>query len=119
MDNYLNLRKHNLELNINRVKLVSPAYLISINENILKGLKDNLNNLLDKYLIKEHNRLDYLINTLKLVHPLNILSNGYSLVRKEGKVIKNSKDLQINDVINIKLYKGEVVSIIQEVINDK
>ena len=119
MDNYLNIRRHNLEISVNRVKLVSPASLININENILKGLKDNLNNLMDKFLIKEHNHLDYLINTLKLVNPLNILSNGYSLVRKDDKVIKSSKSLHVNDIINIKFHEGEVTSVIQEVRNDK
>ena len=57
----------------------------------------------------------YLINTLKLVNPLNILSNGYSLVKKGDKLIKSSKDLKVNDTINIKFHKGEIESIVREI----
>ena len=118
MTYYLDNRKVLLEKDLNRLKLVSPLSLIRINENIVKEITINLNNTIDKYLIKEHHYLDNLINTLKLVNPLNILSNGYSLVKKDNKVIKDVKDLKVKDKITIKFHKGEVTSEILEVRND-
>jgi len=81
----------------------------------LNELKINLNNIIDKYLNSTRYNLDYLINTLKLINPLNILSNGYSLVKFNDKVIRSSKDLKENDEINIKLHDGELISVVKEI----
>jgi len=112
---YLDNKKHCLELNINNLKLVSPDNLIINSQNKLNELKNKLNNIMDKELNNTKHKLDYVINTLKLVNPLNILSNGYSLVRMDDKVIKTSKDLKIDDKINIKLHDGEINAIVKEI----
>ncbi len=111
----LDNKKHLLEMDLNKVKLMSPSNIIINNKNKLKELVVNLNNVMDKDLNNKKYQLDYLINTLKLVNPLNILSNGYSLVKKGDKLIKSSKDLKVNDTINIKFHKGEIESIVREI----
>jgi len=111
----LDNKKHNLELDMNKLKIISPINLINNNQNKLNELKINLNNIIDKYLNSTRYNLDYLINTLKLINPLNILSNGYSLVKFNDKVIRSSKDLKVNDEINIKLHDGELISVVKEI----
>lgn len=64
--------------------------------------------------LKDH-QLEMMINTLKLANPLNILDKGYSLVRKEDKIIKSSKDLKENDIVSIRMKKGSVLASIKEV----
>ena len=112
---YLDSKKYGLEIDINKLKLVSPINLINNNSNKLKEVVTNLNNVMEKQINSTKYNLDYLINTLKLVNPLNILSNGYSLVRYNDKVIKSSKELKIDDEINIKLYDGEIKGIVKEI----
>ncbi len=111
----LDNKKHLLEIDVNKIKLMSPANIINDNKNKLKELVVNLNNIVDKDLNNKKYQLDYLINTLKLVNPLNILSNGYSLVKKGDKLISSSKDLKVNDKINIKFHEGEIESIVKEI----
>ena len=115
MTRLLDLRRHQLEIDINKIKMVSPINLIDNSNRKLNEVKVNLNNIMDKLLNNTSYKLDYLINTLKLVNPLNILSNGYSLVRKDEAVIKSSKDLKINDEVNIKLHNGEFVAKVKEI----
>ena len=43
------------------------------------------------------------------------MENGYSLVKVEDKIIKDTSDLKINDKLNIKLYKGEVIAEVKEI----
>jgi len=112
---YLNNLKHNLEIDINNLRLVSPDKLIMNNQNIISELKSKLNNIMDKQITNTKHNLEYIINTLKLVNPLNILSNGYSLVKLNDKVIKSSKDLKLEDKINIKLHDGEVIAKVEEI----
>ena len=111
----LDNKKHLLEMDLNKIKLMSPTNIINDNKNKLKELVVNLNNVMDKDLNNKKYQLDYLINTLKLVNPLNILSNGYSLVKKGDKLISSSKDLKVNDTINIKFHEGEIESIVKEI----
>ena len=111
----LDNKKHLLEIDLNKIKLMSPFNIINDNTNKLKELVVNLNNIIDKDLNNKQYQLDYLINTLKLVNPLNILSNGYSLVKKGDKLISSSKDLKVNDKINIKFHEGEIESIVREI----
>ena len=116
--NILEIKRHNLEININKAKMLNPNNLIQNNKNTLKELVSKLNNIMDKNLTNLQYNLDYLINTLKLVNPLNILSNGYSLVKKDNKVIKSYKDLNIGDIINIKFHEGEILSEVKEKKNE-
>lgn len=113
--NILSNKKHSLEIDKNKLKVINPINLINNSESKLKEIVVNLNNIMDKKITNTKHNLEYLINTLKLVNPLNILSNGYSLVKLEDKVIKSSKDLKINDEINIKLHDGEVIGIVKEI----
>ena len=71
-------------------------------------LVDKVQNIIDNLLSKERNDLALNINKLKLLNPLNILDKGYSVIKKEDKIIKNAADLNINDMINIKFSKGKI-----------
>ncbi|MCX7705264.1 MAG: exodeoxyribonuclease VII large subunit [bacterium] len=50
------------------------------------------------------------------LNPEAILSKGYSIVYdKENRVIKNSKQVSKKDIIRIKLYKGKITSIVEDI----
>ena len=112
---YLDSKKYNLNMVINKLKLVSPTEIIEKNRNLLNEYKIKINNSIDKQILTSRHNLGYMINTLKLVNPLNILSNGYSLVKLNDKVIKSSKEVKLDDLINIKLHDGELVAKVEEI----
>ena len=60
-------------------------------------------------------KFDLLVNTLKLVNPLGILDKGYSLVEINDKIIKSSKDVNVNDILNIRLHEGSIKVEVKEV----
>lgn len=72
-------------------------------------LQNPMNLILDK-----KNKYEMLLNTLKLVNPLNILEKGYSLVRVGDNLVKSSKDIAINDTLDIKLFEGEITAIVKD-----
>lgn len=98
----------------NNIVLKRPLASFEITKNNLENyqvkIKEDINRILEK---KEHEQ-KLLVNTLKLVNPLNILDKGYSLVAKENKIIKDSSDLELEDKINIKLKKGEIIAVVKE-----
>lgn len=106
------------EVRLNTLKsnivLKRPLASFEITKNNLENyqvkIKEDIKRILEK---KEHEQ-KLLVNTLKLVNPLNILDKGYSLVAKENKIIKDSSDLELEDKINIKLKKGEIIAVVKE-----
>ena len=56
-----------------------------------------------------------IVNTLKLVNPLGILEKGYSLVTKDERALKSSKDLQVNDHIHVRLHEGSVEATVSKI----
>ena len=69
-------------------------------------------------ILNKKNKYEILVNTLKLVNPLGILEKGYSLVSIDKKIIKSSQMVQENDLINIKLYEGEIKAKVEEIKNN-
>ena len=115
----------------NSFVLKNPMAMYEVKEQMLDSLLDKANkeirNIIDKkyyllnsikmsYVIKnpmslienKKNQYSLLVNTLKLVNPLGILEKGYSLVEVNGKIIKSSRDVVKEDVLNIKLFEGNL-----------
>ena len=89
-------------------------YIIDTTQKRLSNVKTNytLNNP-DSLLNNYNNTYELLLNKLNLLNPLNILSKGYSVVKKDGKLIKDIDSVNIKDKIEIKLYKGNIEAIVE------
>lgn len=89
-------------------------YIIDTNQKRLSNFKSNytLNNP-DSLLNNYNNTYELLLNKLNLLNPLNILSKGYSVVKKDGKLIKDIDSINVKDKIEIKLYKGNIEAIVE------
>lgn len=106
--NYLYNKKTKLNNITNSYILKNPLNIYEIKMEKTSHLVDKVQNIIDNLLSKERNDLALNINKLKLLNPLNILDKGYSVIKKEDKIIKNATDLNINDMINIKFSKGKI-----------
>ena len=58
-----------------------------------------------------------LITKLDSLSPLKTLSRGYSIMEKNGKIVKSKKELNIGDEVNIKLYEGIIGNLKVDVIS--
>ena len=99
----------------------------SLNKDILQFIENkkyDLDNLKNNYVLKnpelildkyKHN-LALIINSLKGLNPLGILEKGYSVIKNNDKVIRSSKDIKIDDIINVRLFNGEINAKVKEII---
>lgn len=140
MKNLIEINKKNLENLKNSYVLTSPLAPIEVKEEKLSNLLTNLEQLIkhkleiathkyenlknknillqpENMLIKYQQRYQLNFNKLELLNPLNILNKGYSVVKKDEKLIKNVKDIKENDLINIKLNEGSINAIVKDVFN--
>ena len=118
--------------------LKNPMSMYEVKEQKLDSLIDTLNKDIKNILVDKENKLskimmsvviqnphnlikdkkvkfDLLVNTLKLVNPLGILDKGYSLVELNNKIIKSSKDVQINDILDIRLHEGNIKAEVKKI----
>ena len=57
--------------------------------------------------ISKH-QYELLLKTIEVLNPMKLLSSGYSIVKSNGKVIKNSRDVNLDDVVDIELSEGKL-----------
>lgn len=97
-------------LNIMKEKILRISKIFDDKSNELKILSERLKQSYINNITKNENILNQTKLKLDLLNPTNILEKGYSIVKKDNKIIKNKKDLKIGDSINIIVHNGEVLS---------
>jgi exodeoxyribonuclease VII large subunit len=110
-----NLALRTLEIRDLEQKLESYSpfsYLLS-KENLIKGLKDNLDAALKGLISRKEIFLQQTNLRLTEAYPLNGLKEGTALVRKNGKGIKSKNDLLKGDEVELGFYDGSVGAIIK------
>ncbi len=100
----LDLKRLKLEKFMTKSVFKEPIQ--KINEKYLyvdKQLK-KIENIIKIKLIQSKANFQNTVQKLDNLSPLKTLSRGYSIIEKDGQIIKDSKKLKKGDKINIKLY---------------
>jgi exodeoxyribonuclease VII large subunit len=99
---------------INNLKSISK-YLdrrvkesISLEESFLKSQSKQLNELINHRINILTNELHHKRELLTAYDPMRTLKRGFSIVRKDGMIIRSTKNLSINDVLDINLAEGDI-----------
>ena len=71
---------------------------------LIKRISDTENNII----LAKKNKYLNIIEKLDALSPLKTLIRGYSITEKNGKIIKSSKELKVNDDIKLRFVDGEV-----------
>ncbi len=66
----------------------------------------NIENKFKLKIMQKRSEFQNVVEKIDALSPLKTLSRGYSIMEKNGKVIKSKKELNIGDEVNIKLYEG-------------
>ncbi len=112
------------DLIYNKYRDIYNQLEISFNkyQNLLTNTKFNLdntiNNLFSNYLeklskIKEN--LNYMEKTVIANNPERQLKLGYSIVKFNNKVVKNTKDVKINKNIDVEISDGSITSQVKKI----
>lgn len=95
--------------------LKNPLTTYEVKKEKLFNLRELLKKEMNVIMDNNKHKYEIVINKLDLLSPLNILSKGYSVVAKDNKVIKSTKDLKINDSLNIRMSEGNIKAIVKEI----
>ena len=113
-DRYLNLRINQI-LNEKKHTLLMMASKLESNNpqaRLEKALKQSIEymTLIDlkfkKILENKAVEINLYTEKLKVLNPLSIMEKGFSVIYKDGQIIKSKNELKTNDVIEIKFTDG-------------
>ncbi len=106
-------------LRINNIKdsyvLRNPLSAYEVKREKLSSLREILNKQIKSKIEQEKHGYEMLVNKLELLNPLSILGKGYSLVTCDGEIIKSKNQVKEKDIINIRMYEGNLKAEIKEI----
>jgi len=119
LNSYISTMLNDYNVRLENIKssyvLKNPLATYEVKRERIINLEKILNKvIINKIAVSKH-KYEVMINKLDLLNPLNILSKGYSLVTIDGMVVKNSKELKLEDTISIRMHKGNVKAIVKEI----
>jgi exodeoxyribonuclease VII large subunit len=93
---------------LNFISIKLTTYLCNSLEDSEKDLRSSAKQFIEKTV----SRVDTLEKIARLLDPVNVLRRGYSSTEHRGKILKDTSLLRKGDVINTRLYKGSITSVV-------
>ena len=118
LNSIINLIKSNKSLLsqiANRPIFKKPLEIIHTYYQNIDNLGYMLQTKISQSMSLKRKRLEILESKLSALNPTAILERGYSIVMKDNKIIKRANDLQIDNNINVILYKGEIEAKVKKI----
>ncbi|MFH1625649.1 MAG: exodeoxyribonuclease VII large subunit, partial [Pseudomonadota bacterium] len=100
---------------------VSPKGRVGGLQSLVIQLRKEIDISLKHYLRTQRQKFERLLGRLDSLSPLNILRRGYSITRSlpNYDIVKDAKVLKVGERINVKLYRGEIITQVKELIKEK
>jgi exodeoxyribonuclease VII large subunit len=111
--NYLTDKKREFA-DITEKITVKPKQIVESSRTSLIGKTDFILLLSKQYFKNAENLLNIYHSKAELLDPKNVLKRGYSITKFNGKAIKDSAQLNDNDLIETVFYTGRIKSIVKK-----
>ena len=117
LDSFINEKKYLIERNVLTIKKLSPKNYINTANNQVAALDKNLKVLTKNMVNIKNETFKGIVKELEALSPLEILARGYSItkIKSSQKIIRDSKNLKIGDVISSVVAKAEIESKITKI----
>ena len=93
-----------------KLELLNPINRLKQSQDDLIKTTKRLNDYYLRTLNNKSVNYNLLINKLELLNPLSIMKKGYSVVKKEGKVLKSINEVKVNENIDIHVNDGVITA---------
>lgn len=107
---HIALKRHKINLMHNCLCSNHPGYILKKDKLHLKHLTQRLCQLINDKIKQMQHELAKNLTTLDVVSPLSTLERGYAIVTYKDHVLFDANNININDMINIKLANGNLKS---------
>ena len=117
LDSFINEKKFLIKRNVLTIKKLNPKNYINTANNQVAALDKNLKVLTKNMVNIKNETFKGIVKELEALSPLEILARGYSItkIKSSQKIIRDSKNLKIGDVISSVVAKAEIESKITKI----
>ena len=117
LDSFINEKKYLIERNVLTIKKLNPKNYINTANKQVAALDKNLKVLTKNMVNIKNETFKGIVKELEALSPLEILARGYSItkIKSSQKIIRDSKNLKIGDVISSVVAKAEIESKITKI----
>lgn len=105
---YFDMLESELNLLINNPALANKNSVINNSLEKVKNLDNQIYVLYKNKVEFNESKVSKLAYSLNALSPLNVISRGYSLTLKNAEIVRSVKDIDINDVVDIKVKDGVI-----------
>lgn len=117
----MNIKLSGYKERLDRIKanraFASPTSVIDNRKDAVYRLKNQIFTAFNSNVKNKRMKLAEISAKINALSPLSTLERGYSVVKKDGKIIKSTAELNINDKISIRFANGGTVCHIDEIYN--
>lgn len=119
LNSYISGRINEYKVRLGNIKssyvLKNPLATYEVKREKLNNISSILNKLIKGKIENNQHQYEIMINKLELLNPINILGKGYSLVTKDKNVLKTTRDLNVDDIICVRMHEGSLKAIVKEI----
>lgn len=101
-------QNHDLTMLSTKLKAFDPSQLVKQRKEEVQFLEQQLTVQMERYMADKTKDIHNLMQSLDYLSPLKIMDRGYCYVTKNGEVIKESQQVQLDDVLKIHLGTGQI-----------
>jgi exodeoxyribonuclease VII large subunit len=110
------LKENQLDVIMKRLQRNHPSYLLQQSEERYAHSQKELNRSMLQIFLKKQSDHDRIQSTLHALSPLRIMERGYSIAYlKEKELVKSTKQVKINDTVQIQLSDGTLMCRVEDV----
>lgn len=115
-----------IEFEMQKLSELTEDSVLSSYNSVIDVFNDNVESLTLRMIESlnyniDSKRADFsvIIGKLDALSPLAVLARGYSISEKDGKVIKDIDEINVNDKISVRLFNGKALCEVLEVENNE
>ncbi|WP_300392273.1 exodeoxyribonuclease VII large subunit [Fusobacterium sp.] len=120
---YINsLVKNKIEKERKKIETLENSYVLKNFTRVVDSYRDiivskekDIYRAFKIYLERKEQQLSLKTEKIINLNPLSTLSRGYSITKKENRILKTTSSLKIGDKITTNLHDGTVISIVEEI----
>ena len=113
------LSEHIMGLEILTHRLGTPEALLGRSRVRIETLQARIQTQMQNLLQRRTQSLKAYFSLLDSLSPLRVVERGYSIVKAEGQIIKDSKSLKLGQEIQVRFAKGEALAKITQLLAKK
>ena len=93
-----------------KISLFSPQNKVEKNERYLSAYKAYCEKYISDIITEKNNELSRLAAKIESLNPLSVLSRGYSIAEKNGKVVTSKTQLNKDDLFTVEFSDGKITA---------